>query len=80
MEFHGCFSRHQIKIKNKPHIAAGLHSVPTGTDHVLGDQGSPPIGLGASGEVNDGEQGLLKDVSDGAIGWGHASASSSLTR
>lgn len=52
------------------HVAASQHSVTSSTDHVVGDQGAPPVGPCAGAHANHGQAGLLQDVSNGTSSFG----------
>ena len=47
------------------HVASRHDSVSSGADHGLPHHEPPPVGLGAVGVVDHGQQGLLQVVSDG---------------
>lgn len=59
-----------LSLTNNTHVAASQHSVTSGADHVVGDQGAPPVGPLAGGHANHRQAGLLQDVSNGTSSFG----------
>lgn len=51
------------------HVAAGQLAVSSGTDHAGGDQAAPPVVPAAGVVADNGETGLLQDVSNRSPSW-----------